>query len=523
MAASSSIHANCPAFEGASRRRAGALVIAGALAATVSGCDAALPPLPEIVVVVDTDLPVALAASQLRVDLYTEQGIWFESSDISRPDPRDWPVSFGVYSEDPTRSRRTWVRLRAYLDGKTRTYHGENPHRWGTASDGPGPDPGPDPTATGLRLVVDGHDVTPTSEPEPLITVDRLALIELVPGEKQRVSLVLRGACEGTSAVFGADPQRLVLGEAQSCVDADKTLAPVTLLAPDLEGTLAAPSLQGTWLAEPACPRRDDAGERVCVPGGATVLGTTDLLSSVEIPSSPVRVFGLRRYFLDRDEVTVARLRQALSAGFQPTKMPLANPGALGTKAPATCTWSTIPLDREAYPLNCVSFATARELCRFGGGDLPTEAQWEHAATVAGHRTKVDYPWGDDEPDCDRAAFGRVVVGGSKGKCLDKGPLPPPAADSANDLSPLGIRALGGGLSEWVLDTPAPYTDACWLDAALVDPRCGDPDLPAPQRAIRGGNYILPEMVHSTIRFLDKDTGVFAPTGFRCAYPEVGP
>ena len=517
MAALPTTHEDRPARDDSWCRRAWLLLAASGIAATLCGCDATLPPLPEIVLVVDTDLPIALAASQLRVDLYTEQGDWFESSDIARPDPQDWPVSFGIYSDDPTHPRRAWVRLRAYIAGKTRAYRGEKPNRWSQSSDAPLP------PSTPLRLLIDGNDVTPTDEPEPVVTVDRLALIELLPDLRQRVSIVLRGACVGTSAVFGADPDRLVLGEAQSCIDEEKTLAKVTLLATDPDSTLAAPSLQGTWLAEPACPPRDDGAARVCVPGGATVLGTTDLLSSVEIPSTPVRVFGLRRFFLDRDEITVGEFRHALAEGLMPTTTPLANAGALGTKAPATCTWSSTPLDREAYPLNCVSWATAREFCLHQGGDLPTEAQWEHAATIAGHGTKVDYPWGNEEPDCDRAAFGRVVIGGSKGKCVAKGPLPPPAADSALDVSPLGLRALGAGLSEWVLDTPAPFTDACWKDAPLTDPRCGDPTQPSPKRLIRGANYILPEMVHSTIRFLDKDKGVFAPTGFRCAYPEARP
>lgn len=485
-----------------------------ALATAALGCDATLAPLPEIVVVVDTDLPVALAASQLRIDLYTEEGTWFTSSDIARPDPLDWPVSFGVYAEDPTQTRRVWVRLRSFIDGNRRDYRGENPHRWGEPGDGGAS------SSNAPRLLVNGKDVTPPSEPEPLVTVDRLALVELVPDTKSRVSIVLRGACVGTSAVFGADPARLVLGEAQSCIDAEKTLAPVALLAPDRGEPLVTASLQGTWLSSPACPPREDTQERVCVPGGATVLGTTDLLSSVEIPTRPVRIFGLQRFFLDRDEITVGQFRQALDDGLTPAALPLANGGALGPKAPATCTWSKMPLDREAYPLNCVSWQTARAYCQRRGGDLPTEAQWEHAATVAGHRTKVDYPWGNAEPDCDRAAFGRVAAGGIKGQCVDKGPLPPPAADSGQDLSPLGIRALGAGLSEWVLDTPAPYTDACWAEGPLIDPRCGDPAAPSLKQSIRGANYVLPEMVHSTIRFLDDAKGS-APLGFRCAYPEA--
>jgi formylglycine-generating enzyme required for sulfatase activity len=472
--------------------------------------------LPEVVVVVDTDLPVPLAVSRLRVDLYGDDGVWFESADFSRPDPRDWPVSFGIYADDPDakRARRVWVRLRGYLDGHTRDYRGENPHTWG-APDGEGT-PGGAP-----RLVEGGADVTPASEPEPLMSVDRLVLVEIAPATKSYAPVVLRAACLGTSAVLGNDPARLVAGEAESCVDAEKTRAKVEALA----GALEPPPISraGTWLADPPCPPADGASERVCIPGGATILGTRDLISGIQLAAQPVRIVGLHRYGLDRHEVTVARFRQALAEGFVPPAMPLANEGPLGPKSTSTCTFSAAPLDREEYALNCISWSAARAFCQFAGGDLPTEAQWEHAATVAGHATKTHYPWGNDLPDCDRAAYGRIDVGKTKGECIDKGLSPPPPADSARDLSPLGVNALAAGVSEWVLDAPRPFSDPCWIDAPLVDPRCGDPAEPEAERSLRGANYLLPEMVLSTTRFADAADGTFGPVGFRCAYVEVGP
>jgi formylglycine-generating enzyme required for sulfatase activity len=487
--------------------RAAWLLLIGA-----AGCQASsLPPLPEVVVEVDTDLPVPLAMARLRVDLYADDGTWFESADFSRPDPRDWPVSFSVYSDEAEarRSRRVWVRLRGYLDGHVRDYRGERPHVWG-APDSEGT-PGAAP-----RLLRGAADVTPASEPEPLLTVDRLVQVELEPDTKSRTQIVLRGACLGTSAVFGSDPAKLVEGEAESCVDREKAREKVRVLAP---GPSVQSSLQGSWLSDPSCPA---AGARACIPGGATILGTRDLISSIEVAAQPVRAFGIRRFWLDREEVSVARFRDALAAGFSPPVMPLSNEGPLGAKGTAACTFSAAPLDRERWALNCVEWATARAFCQLVGGDLPTEAQWEHAATVAGHASKTAYPWGNEAPDCDRAAYGRVVAGGAVGECLDKGALPPPPEDSARDVSPNAVVGLAAGLSEWVLDAPRPYADPCWLDAPLVDPRCGDPDQASDARSIRGANYVLPEMVQMTTRFLDSALAPSSPLGFRCAYAEAG-
>lgn len=477
------------------------------------GCTSSLPPLPEVVVEVDTDLPVPLAVSRLRVDLFTEEGTWFESADYARPDPADWPVSFSVYSDDAeaTRARLVWVRLRGYLDGHTRDYRGERPHVWGSP-------PLPGTIGGAPRLVRDGADVTPASEPEPMLTVDRLALLSLEPDTQRRVRVVLRGACLGTSAVLGVDPAKLVIGEAESCLDTEKTRAIVEEERSASSGPI---SIQGSWLAEP-CPAPSDGAERACVPGGATILGTLDLISSVEVAAQPVRAFGVRRFFLDREEVTVARFRAAMAAGFVPPKMPLLNEGALGEKGQASCTFSSAPLDRERWALNCVTWVTARAFCQFAGGDLPTEAQWEHAATITGRSSKTRYPWGNEAPDCDRAAYGRVVAGGTPGDCIDKGGLPPPPEDSAKDLSPDGVIGLAAGLSEWVLDEPRGYDDACWADAPVVDPRCGDPGSTAKERSIRGANYILPEMVQLTTRFTDGATTAASPLGFRCAYASPG-
>src|SRR5690606_8583193 len=101
--------------------------------AAVVGCQEPLPPLAEALMIVDTDAAVPHAVNRLRVDLYRDDGVWFDSRDIAQPDPRDWPVSFSVFSDDETTERSVWVRLRAYPEGRVRDYLGERFRPWGGA------------------------------------------------------------------------------------------------------------------------------------------------------------------------------------------------------------------------------------------------------------------------------------------------------------------------------------------------------------------------------------------------------
>src|SRR5262245_66616085 len=95
------------------------------LAIAVGGCDRTLDPSGEVVLEVDTDLPVPKRSGSLRVDVFAQNGSWLDAFDIARPDPSDWPVSFGLYSEEEVEERILLVRLRGYPYGKLRDYKGE--------------------------------------------------------------------------------------------------------------------------------------------------------------------------------------------------------------------------------------------------------------------------------------------------------------------------------------------------------------------------------------------------------------
>jgi formylglycine-generating enzyme required for sulfatase activity len=392
------------------------------------------------------------------------------------------------------------------------------------------------------RLIVDARDVTPPQEPSPLVTIDRLALVTLVPGKKGLVSLTLRVACAGQMAKLSRQASNAppVIAEAETCVDTEGARVPVTEEAWAALDAAPAPSLVGTFEHGQACaatPKQDTAA---CMPAGTFVLGSNEGSYWLKEGSLPERFAVMNRFWLDKTEVTVGRWRAALSAGFKsPTASPVENNAPLATASPASflgqCTFSATPAaalePREDFPLTCVDWYAARAFCRYEGGDLPTEAQWQYAATKAGRLFETRFPWGDEAPTCARAVVGRD----EGGSCQAAGWGKRPVTDSAvmNDSTLLGVRDLGGNVSEWGLDGFAAFDSDCWNAASLVDPMCWEEN--APERSVLGGEWssslnqtagwwrtrappsgyvFQPDDVY-------RPAGVGAPgLGFRCAYTD---
>jgi formylglycine-generating enzyme required for sulfatase activity len=477
--------------------------LAASVGLAVLGCAGELPPRGEAIVVVDTDLPVPEVVSRLRIDLYDGAGRWFASRDLARPDPRDWPVSFSLYSE---RSHDgAWLRLRLYPEARVRAYRGERFADWGEPLDGPAA-PGDAP-----RLVVDGHDLTPASEPQPLVAIDRLVRVALREGERGYLPVVLHAACAGTMARLsegGFAPD----DSAASCVDREKERSAVVPRALQAEP----PDVSEVDALAPVACAGDD--ERACVPGGATILGSMELVLVPDLEATPERIVIHRAFLADRDEVTVGRFRAALEAGFVPPAMPAENDGLLGTLPnEGACTFSTSPLDREDWPLSCVSWHTARAFCFHVGGDLPTEAQWEHMATRSGDAGRSRFAWGDEPPSCDRAIYGRAHLGGAPGVCAGLGLGPAHPASAPGDRTVDGVGGLAGGLQEWTLDSYLAYDSPCWAASPVHDPLC---EAGGDERIIRGGAWPAPPTyLPSAVRTGVAAAGRASFIGFRCVYP----
>lgn len=238
----------------------------------------------------------------------------------------------------------------------------------------------------------------------------------------------------------------------------------------------------------------------------------------------PLRGAAVSRFYMDRYEVTVNRYRQAIGLGFDPNAetslSPAENEGPLDwTSVVGAATYSKTPVGRESYPLNRVSWDRAREVCLFYGGDLPSEAQWEYAALVAGRSRKATYPWSSDaRPTCTTAVLNRFSNDDVCG-ALGVGLVPVDAPAMAEDRTPLGIVGLGGNVSEYVRDAHEDYDAPCWLGASAIDPVCIDDT--SPFRMVRGGNaFLFLESARGASRRSHTTNNGYNYDGFRCVYRE---
>jgi formylglycine-generating enzyme required for sulfatase activity len=458
-----------------------------------------LPPLGEVLIVVDTDAPVPGLVGQLRVDAYTAEGTWYSSRDFLLEEVAQWPASFGVYSSVPNRGGNVILRLRAFADGNVRDYLGERYQARPTG--GPPsqivPTPSPPPGMAPRLLSADGSDITPTTEPEPLLAIDRLVELSIPPNVVQSAHLVLRGACFGTMADLATH---------DTCLDTENTLVPVSPAVLGADLTAPSTSLEGTFgtptpcTAMPRGPHDAKDGtplydEEVCVGGGTFVFGSFPDLA-------PERIVTATPFLIDKYEVTVGYYRDAIQHGLAQGQTPLSNDAPFpfstdfdGQFDTPFCTYSDQPLGREDYPLSCIAWTDARAFCQFEGGDLASEVQFEWVAAAAARANKTLFPWGgpdvQDVP-CSQGIFGRGYTNLTEsGPCITLG-LGPASVDEANhgsgDVSVgFGIVDVGYNVSEWLLDSYDELDTRCWLEQPLAATSCEDPANGL--RSIRGGAW----------------------------------
>jgi formylglycine-generating enzyme required for sulfatase activity len=477
------------------RRRAGLLDAFGSLLAraaclaSVAACGTReAPARPQLVVVIDSDAPIVSQLSghpeissdatidTVRIDVLGADNVVREVQEIVALDSSSWPITFGVVS-DADATRAVTLRVRAF--------------RGSFASPG---------SAAGK----------PVLDPPREASIDRLATIALPTSDVHVVRIVLRSDCMGTPVSFVART---------TCVDAARRTASETE-GLEVDPPDRATTQVGTWprAREVPCQTAEVRGAK-CIKGGVTLLGelaAQGLDRGLEpTPLLPVIV---SPFWLDETEVTVGRFRELLKRAA--LKGPLPDARVATDRLLEFCTWLG-PNDatNDDLPLNCVSWATAAEICGLLGGSLPTEAEWEHAARGRGERRA--FPWGEIGPACCTASVGRVGLEGFGSACSGSGleaVRSHPALESCGgigDVSRDGVLDLGGSVTEWTRDAYRPYSHRCWGTGITTDPVCEDGEGVLHTR--RGGSwsegpFLALAALRRTTLVADNETGL------RCRY-----
>ncbi|MBI4704916.1 MAG: SUMF1/EgtB/PvdO family nonheme iron enzyme [Deltaproteobacteria bacterium] len=242
----------------------------------------------------------------------------------------------------------------------------------------------------------------------------------------------------------------------------------------------------------PTCTPPPFEPVRVDVPAGRFLMGSAEGARD----ERPVRAVALAAFQIDRYEVTNRRYRACVTAG-------KCAPPALGSShRRARYYGEPAFLD---YPVIFVGWQEATQYCRFAGGRLPTEAEWEKAARGGGESLRP-FPWGDEPPDCSRANMGGA---GSCGDDTDR------VGRRLLGRSPYGALDMAGNVWEWVADW---YDPDYYATAGSTDP---SGPAAGTLKVARGGCWQSgADTLRVSCRKAELPTTFAYNLGFRCAYPK---
>ncbi len=139
-------------------------------------------------------------------------------------------------------------------------------------------------------------------------------------------------------------------------------------------------------------------------------------------------------------------------------------------------------------PVIHVNWYEAEAYCRWAGRGLPSEAEWELAASGMG---KAPYPWGGEQPTAQRAHLDACSLG-----CV-------PVSERAAGDSEYGCRQMTGNVWEWTADDFLPYP------GFAIDPykEYSQPWFGSERKVLRGGCWFTrSRLIRNTWRnYFQKD------------------
>lgn len=273
--------------------------------------------------------------------------------------------------------------------------------------------------------------------------------------------------------------------------------APLRLTLVPLGGELAPARVQPAIASQGG----SEGPEMISIPASELWMG-----NDLERSEAPRRRVQLDAFSIDAREVTAAEYDACARAGG-------CTPAARG----GACTSGVE--ERAEHPINCVTWAQARQFCERRGARLPTEAEWERAARGIDGRPFV---WGDTWPPPEGVAnladlsarvlhpFWAIIPGYDDGY-----PETSPAGAFDGGRSPVGARDLAGNVMEWTADW---YSERTYPKAGVKNPKG-----PAggEGRVVRGSSFgqSRATQVSVTARAGYRAELTSIHIGFRCAGP----
>src|SRR5262245_60870152 len=149
-----------------------------------------------------------------------------------------------------------------------------------------------------------------------------------------------------------------------------------------------------------------------------------------------------------------------------------------------------------------VSFYEASAFAKWKGKRLPTEAEWERAASISPEsETGSSFPWGEDSPDVSRANLFENELWGST-----------PVGSFPEGRSDVGCYQMIGDAWDWTTSDCVPYPGFKpefdeYNDKWFIG-----------QKVLRGGSYATPQYhIRTTYRNFFHPNERWMISGFRCA------
>ena len=244
------------------------------------------------------------------------------------------------------------------------------------------------------------------------------------------------------------------------------------------------------------------------VPAGEFRMGSAHGLTDEQ----PVHSVFLDGFWLDRTEITNSMFGLCV--------------GASACPVPSEPIYYSDPAF-ASHPVAYVSWSNARAYCSWAERRLPTEAEWEKAATWDPVKNQQrTYPWGD-EFDCRRGNFDDeseldsfVMPGGPD---CDGYVRSSPVGSFPSGASPYGVLDMAGNVWEWVHDAfieTDPLAGAqrnYYAISPASNPQGIDPAM-SDYRLLRGGSWGIDYgFARSAYRLWHGLDDSYDGVGFRCA------